>query len=358
MKKIDYLDAMRGIAVLGVIMVHTNQIGLSSGNVFDPIINQGARGVQLFFIASAFTLFLSKDSRKQESLATTSFFIRRFFRIAPMFYLAIFYYLWQDGLGSRYWLGDAPNITTANIISTLTFTNSFNPYWITSIVPGGWSIAIEFLFYACLPLFLFKAIKNLNSAVIFFIISILISFILNDFLSKNQLITSDLLWNGYLYFYFPSQLPVFAIGIICYYLIIKNESLKNINQLSLILLSILSFLQLSKGFEFFQSHVLFSLTFALLIFALSEKSYKFFVNSFTTFIGKLSFSLYLAHFAVLHWLEHFQMTDFLVIRTVNYGVRFLIVLLLSTIVAYITYSLIELPWIKIGSKVIRRSSNK
>lgn len=357
MKKIDYLDALRGIAVLGVIMVHTNQVGLSAGTFFDPLIYQGARGVQLFFIASAFTLFLSYNSRQKETLSNTSFFIRRFFRIAPMFYLAIAYYLWQDGFGTRYWLGNANSITPANIISTLTFTNSFNPYWITSIVPGGWSIAIEFLFYACLPLFIFRLVKNLNSAVVFFTISIAFSFVLNLFFTKNQLITSDLLWKDYLYLYFPAQLPVFAVGIICYFISMKKESLMNINQKTILILIGFAILQLSANIIFFQVHVLFSLVFGLLIIALSQKSYKLIVNRFTIFMGKLSFSLYLTHFAVLHWLDKFQITDFVKIRTINYCLRFILVLTLSTIIAYITYTFIEKPFIKIGSKIIHRSSN-
>lgn len=48
----------------------------------------GQRGVALFFIVSAFTLFLSYDNRKEERHPTRNFFIRRFFRLAPMAFLS------------------------------------------------------------------------------------------------------------------------------------------------------------------------------------------------------------------------------------------------------------------------------
>jgi peptidoglycan/LPS O-acetylase OafA/YrhL len=74
---------------------------------------------------SAFTLALSLHSRAGEPLR--NFFIRRFFRIAPLYYTALAYYLWQDGLGPRYWLGEAPRVTVANIISTVLFVNGVGP---------------------------------------------------------------------------------------------------------------------------------------------------------------------------------------------------------------------------------------
>ena len=64
MKKLDYVDALRGIAILGVIMVHTSQYGhYNVPKIIANIIDQGARGVQLFYLASAFTLFLSFKNR-------------------------------------------------------------------------------------------------------------------------------------------------------------------------------------------------------------------------------------------------------------------------------------------------------
>src|SRR5688500_15882045 len=113
LKKLDYIDALRGLAILAVVMVHASQYGSFDVHpILARIISEGGRGVQLFFLVSAFTLFLSYKNRSPlESHPTRNFFIRRFFRIAPMYYLGIVYYLIQNGTGPNYWLGDANHIS-------------------------------------------------------------------------------------------------------------------------------------------------------------------------------------------------------------------------------------------------------
>ena len=59
MRKFEYIDALRGIAVLGVFLVHTTDYGPENdySGIIEKIFLFGVRGVQLFFVASAFTLF-------------------------------------------------------------------------------------------------------------------------------------------------------------------------------------------------------------------------------------------------------------------------------------------------------------
>jgi peptidoglycan/LPS O-acetylase OafA/YrhL len=168
-KNLKYIDALRGIAVLGVLMVHCSKFGANNYPfLLSKIFDNGAMGVQLFYVVSAFTLFLSVSFRsKNEKNPNRNFFIRRFFRIAPLYYLAVLYYLYQDGTGPRLWLGDMNHISTANIASNFFFSHGINPYWINSIVPGGWSVSVEMFFYCLVP-FLASHLKNLNSAVLFF----------------------------------------------------------------------------------------------------------------------------------------------------------------------------------------------
>lgn len=76
--KFRYIDALRGIAVLAVIMVHCGKYGLNHyPDLFYSIINTGGRGVQLFFVASAFTLFFSLNNAKSTINQNYNFFIRR-----------------------------------------------------------------------------------------------------------------------------------------------------------------------------------------------------------------------------------------------------------------------------------------
>ena len=143
MKKLEFIDALRGLAILGVIMVHTgHSIGSSGSNLVDDIVGSGARGVQLFFIASAFTLFRSYKNRSViEHHTIANFFIRRFFRIAPMYYIGIFYYLFQRKLEQNF--GVPVNSTNLCVASNFLFLHGVSPNWINSLVPGGWSITVE-----------------------------------------------------------------------------------------------------------------------------------------------------------------------------------------------------------------------
>ena len=49
-----YIDAIRGYAILLVIAVHSSQYFSDLPDAVRTLADQGARGVQLFFVASAF----------------------------------------------------------------------------------------------------------------------------------------------------------------------------------------------------------------------------------------------------------------------------------------------------------------
>jgi peptidoglycan/LPS O-acetylase OafA/YrhL len=221
-RKFLFVDALRGYAILGVIVVHAGQHVTGLPDWLARLSAEGARGVQLFFVVSAFTLFYSMTyGHPNEKRPLLNFFIRRFFRIAPAFYLAIIAYLLSGGLGPRYWLGDVQRVTAGNIASTFFFVNGWNPYWINSIVPGGWSVAVEMPFYATLPL-LFASIKNQRQAIMLTVALVGSAYVINGIMSSHPLITHGGLWQNFLFFWFPNQAPVFGLGIVLFYLLRNN----------------------------------------------------------------------------------------------------------------------------------------
>lgn len=194
--KLNWIDAIRGYAVLGVLCVHS--LMGSKDVLLQNFWGLGAKGVQLFYMASAFTLFYSYYNRKDNEVhIIENFFTRRFFRIAPMFYLAIFYYLIQDW-GVLYPEHDYRNITVLSIMSHFTFLHGLSPYWQDSVVPGGWSVGVEFIFYLLCP-FLFIWIDNKYRATMLYILAIYIGFIVSLILKNNPLIHFTETWNGYIY---------------------------------------------------------------------------------------------------------------------------------------------------------------
>lgn len=358
--KLRYVDALRGIAILGVFVVHTVHYGTNEyPEIVTTLIGMGARGVQLFYLVSAFTLFLSFNHRKEIELAPNrNFFIRRYLRIAPMYYLGIIYYLFQNELGPGFRLGDAESITMGNILSNLTFTHGINPYWINRLVPGGWSITVEMTFYAIVPL-LFNRISSTNQAVRFTILSLVGSIILRHVLLEFPMISDLRLWNDYLFLYFPNQLALFGMGIIVYFLIIKKD--RKISKLYYILIPGLLIAHLF--WPYISNHFLFGIGFLVLMIALSKTEYSLFVNKATVFLGKISYSAYLIHFAVLYWLNHFNLVDFIPIQGVatsllNYVVRLALVVTLTSLISWVFLKNIEQPFQKMGKKIIAKLEKK
>ncbi|GAB3561697.1 acyltransferase [Spirosoma luteolum] len=354
MKKLAFIDALRGLAILCVLMIHTDQYGTTSvARLPQLVIAQGMRGVQLFFLVSAFTLFYSFRHRSSaDAKPIRNFYIRRFFRIAPLYYLGIVYYLFQEGLGPRYWLGDETHITPANIVANVLFLHGFNPYWITSVVPGGWSIAVEMLFYAVLPVLFFQ-VKKLNDAFTAFVMSLLLNAGLRALFTTFPLITDSRLWNDYLIMYLPSQLPVFCLGILLYFVVVANESIRQLSGRSILLLTGLLFAQLITGNQYlFPDYLVFSFGFLGLAYGLSQYRFVGFVNPVVNYIGTISFSLYLVHFAVLHGLTKLGLVDFVADGTLNYLIRFALVLTVSVGVASIVYRVVEVPGQALGQKLI------
>lgn len=363
-QRLTWVDALRGWAILGVILVHTGQCGLGELGLpgfFSTIVHEGARGVQLFYLMSGFTMFYTyKNHILHETYYVGNFFIRRFFRIAPLYYIAIAYYLWQDGWGPRYWLGDASQISVWNIVSNILFMHGLYPYWINSLVPGGWSITVEMTFYLFVP-FLILYINSKSKAMLLSISSLIIFQAVSLILRKYPLILDYQLWQNYLLLYLPNQVPIFSLGIILYFLIFPKGRENDKNDPQIFIYSLLISGLILLGYCIFGKGIpaiyKFSLSFIIIAFVCSQFKISIIENRLTIFVGKLSYSLYLIHFASLYWLNKLNLLDLIGNRTGTYAIgnfilRYIIVLLTSILISTIIYNVIEQPCIRIGRKII------
>lgn len=357
-KKYDFIDALRGWAIFAVIISHVGKVIKPNNEVLNLIASQGVQGVGLFFVASALTLFLSMSARnKKEDKAVLKYFIRRFFRIAPLFYFGIIIYTIIKGLDPSFY---APyGIDFYHFFLTVTFLHGWVPDTINAIVPGGWSIATEMMFYLIVP-FLHSKLKSPKITISLLLITIISAKIINvlswTFFNSYFVHGQDLVY-AFQNWWLISQLPVFLIGILLFQTI-KYINIKSIDKqygLILLLVSIfllLSFLKTKTYFDLITSYYFYA--FAFFIFALSLYIYPnmLFVNRITKQLGKYSYSLYLTHFAVIMIVENFFMEKISLSGDIGFVTGCLIVTIGSLIISFFTYRFIEKPGINLGRLLI------
>ncbi|MDB6166343.1 MAG: hypothetical protein JWQ83_1483, partial [Lacunisphaera sp.] len=303
--RVAALDAMRGYAILGVVVAHVAQWTRPGSAWLTQFSANGAFGVQLFFVASAFALFLSNAARRPtERRPVADFFIRRFFRIAPMFYAGVVFF-GAMGWYARLW---APHgIGPAHVLLTVLFLHGWQPESINAVVPGGWSIATETSFYLLLPL-LFRLVTTRARAGAFLVFTLALGPLMNAGLAP--LLTPDyspglayLGWN-FRYFWIFGQLPVFACGIVLYFL--ERDSGAPSRRLGFASLLgagavVAIFFHVTPPpipppFHVAAAYGLASLLFGLALHHLPSRPL---VNPPVVFLGKISYSLYFVHFAVM-----------------------------------------------------------
>lgn len=162
MQKINYphLDGLRGVAILSVILCHmldssfgTNSLAwnglIRSFDVSPSFLllyptTYGWAGVSLFFVISGFVIHVSR----QQSESWTHFFIKRFFRIFPPYAAAvlIFSFIWPWGSLS------IDKGKTQSLISHILLIHNFSDTFFYGINPSFWSIAVEAQLYLIFPL--------------------------------------------------------------------------------------------------------------------------------------------------------------------------------------------------------------
>lgn len=144
--KLYHIDALRGIAALSILFYHMSgrMVSLFGQYPFqmlpDRFIGLNMASLPLFFVISAFTLYLSLDNKSGEKNRFIKFYIRRFFRIAPLFYLLLVFVVLDGIIQNR-----APS--WLEILSNFSFTFNLVPEYSGSLTIGGWTIGVEMLFY-------------------------------------------------------------------------------------------------------------------------------------------------------------------------------------------------------------------
>lgn len=148
--RLAFADAFRAIAILGVVMNHLAMIsGLYFGGQKDDLTYVGAWGVNCFFVLSGFLLsrpYLEAIVGAKPFPSTRLFLTRRFFRIYPLYAVAVVISAAAVALHAPH------QIPVAALVDHLTFLHGFSAVDVVSLNGPMWTMAVDAQFYLLLPL--------------------------------------------------------------------------------------------------------------------------------------------------------------------------------------------------------------
>lgn len=364
-KRFEYIDALRGIAIIGVIITHVSSIVGVSG-IERQLTNVMGMGVQLFFVVSAFTIFYTLSRATDNPHYNRDFFIKRLYRIIPVYWAGIILYTAVYGLDSRGWR-DGPELW--HYPFHIFLVNVLHPSTSSSVVPGGWSISVEVMFYMIAPLIFFR-VNTTKRIIAFMLICLIVLPVFNILMKKfaGPVLFADFDPREVRNFFFRwpiSQLACFGFGLVLFKIIASGKHIAYLkshswNKVFLVLSVVCIFGSIFLP-SIVEKHHFVSFFFMLLGLLLSVTPWALFVNKFTVFMGKISYSSYLVHFLIINQLYIFIGNNFPSVTT-NIPLFFTILLILSfpitVVLAQLGYKFIETPTVRAGRNLIDRLNKK
>jgi peptidoglycan/LPS O-acetylase OafA/YrhL len=353
--RLEFIDALRGFGALYILVYHVALIPNPPLNLpgwARTIIMNGGTGVTLFFLLSAFTLMLSARRHAAESHSTKDFYLRRFFRIAPLFYVWIVVSLIRDKL-----YGGSHSLVT--VLLSMVFGFNLIPGEHQGFVWASWVLGVEMLFYLIFPL-LHRYVDGLWKCVVFFFAAAAFfegfSYAVIHYTAMDPTVR-----HTYLAFNFFQQLPVFAIGMAIFF--VYDKYIQNRNRrwgwgLACIACAVfLSIVILEHRVPVMMNYLyLVAIAYGLFILGLSIAPLKILVNPVSRFWGEIGYSVYLNHPTIVWGFTplYLYLYSLQIPRTFQFGAAFLLTLGVVTILSVATYQFIEKPGIRLGGWIIRR----
>jgi peptidoglycan/LPS O-acetylase OafA/YrhL len=142
-------------ACMWFVLVHTGKWDVPRPNLYGPL---GQASVLMFFMITSFLFYDKLLNARERRFDWKAFFIGRFFRIAPLYYVVLVFVFLTVAYLSDWRVVDSPQVISLAVAKWLLFTiptaaplNGHTDSWL--IMAGvTWSLRYEWCFYLALPL--------------------------------------------------------------------------------------------------------------------------------------------------------------------------------------------------------------
>jgi peptidoglycan/LPS O-acetylase OafA/YrhL len=344
---IPWFDFLRSIAVLSVMGGHT--VGLGCKGIAAKAFSWGWTGVDLFFVLSGYLIGfqLWRELRDTGSIELRNFWVRRSLRIWPLYFFMFAGYAGWDAVTHRSFSGLAAD--------ALFVSNYFHCQ-----VKGGWSLSTEEQFYVLFPVLLLvfrrvRVVRLVWIPVLWMATSPLLrhwKLSLNPGRAAGQVIYSPL----------HTHSDALAIGVMIallaatYPYVLKMRRVAVALSISMIAVGVLA--RVTDHIEL--SYTSLALIYGgLAVFGLHNAK----ANRHASWRGfhvlsRLSFGMYLNHpviiDAVTPYVQRYVATH--AASPTLFGVAFATVIACSALISFVTFSLIERPFLRLRDKWLSKGA--
>lgn len=350
--RIAPIDTWRAIAALGVVWIHCwthfGNPALKIGFVdMYKMIAVVGNGVDFFFVISGFCLYIVWRNKQINVTNYLDFIRKRWLRIAPAFYAAAII------IALFLFFNESKNVLLPLLANILFFHNYSNNFTISA---PFWSLAVEFQFYALIPLFIYFSRKN-------FLITSIVTYLISNILLAYH--------HSLKYHYVIDTKGIhFFIGILLAWIYFEKQEFakKYFNTIwHFILAVVILFLgryflsdqfvgESAKHAPFFKvfgvNMLVIGFATATWVTIVNDKLNKIFSTSIGQWLGKLSYSIYLWHaFVMIFVAKIWNNLHVNIFSSIQPVLFFLLVLVLLIPISYLSYNWFEKSYFKKSSRL-------
>jgi len=348
--KVRSIHYLRGIAALLVVAFHLRS---NLNNVYaqkdlgELLFASGSSGVDLFFIISGFIIALSTKN----SSGVGDFALKRAFRIYPVLIISL----------ALFWVVSINPDFVLFIKSAIPLHRDYNldaPFFGYNVLLPAWTLTYEIFFYFVfmMSMSITHKYRNYLCSLILIASVCILQFIYNGSIGLSgkdvAQIASDGLPLSFVKLMSSPMLLEFVFGMMLYEL---RGVLKKVPCVNMVLFVCIAFYICCffSTYRYFYGPLNFGLWAIVLVFGLLsyESQHELKDNRILSFLGDISYSLYMTHVVVIHFFRNYW-PDAPIYGMGPGVVRVLFIVAISITLSWVVYNLVEKPFIKLGRKAI------